>query len=979
MKNKVKVLFTSIATIVMTASLAVGATFAIFTSEDTVNISASSGKVIVKASVDDSSVVVSSRDEVMSNGYFANGGQAVWAEDSVALSLITPGDKIEFNINVTNESDVKALYRTIVKCEDGLDLFAGLRITIDYGADAKEEQVFDGITAYGAWTLMDAVTTETVVETVKVVIEFPYLETSQNEYQGLSTSISFSVEAVQSNATVVDNSAHDGEVLVYSLNDLRLVETKASKGYTFQNETIKLCNDIDLGATASMRSVEKNWKPFANFAGTFDGQGYTISNLVSIEENNAGLIGNLSGGTIKNVTIKNAYVSATSYAGAIVGLGYTGAIENCHVEGLVQVSGNYMVGGINGHGYATISNCSVIGESGSYVQGIFAKTDLEGDNVGGIVGHMAESNTVADCIVKGVTVAGTRKVGGIVGIANGGSAIQNAIVENVVVKTNADDTYLAENESKIFVGGILGEYNGNVTVSGSIKNANVQGLEEKTGASGGGSRQADAVLTSSVKIGDQTQINSGVYAYNADKAMLFTEGEDVVLLDVKEYTGDKETFVVPEGVTIINASNMASLNPKKVVFADSVVSVGRVFDSCAELTEVVLNEGLEVIGNRAFRRCYALTEITLPSTLTTIESAAFQSCTALEEINLPANLIEIGEGAFAECSLKSLVIPEGVTTIAKDAFRANEFTEVTIPASVTSIGQFAFRDCYDLVTVHVKCATVPTVAANAFTRMSGTIKPRNYYIYNNDVYAVWSDSDYNKIIDGQPKYATYINLAPVNKDATSAEEFKGALGDGSQNIVIDATELDTTVGNMITSTTGNHSNVDIYGGTTIKGATIETTGANQNLFIQEGNLSSEIVFEGCTFKTADFTRKTYLQVDVDDTVKVVFNNCIFEGQIVVSGWTVDGKECEFEFNNCEFKLGAGTGYVQCGGGNVYFNNCSFDYAGGSTMFDSPYTKYNKINLYSDRTNVNVTFTNCVGVSVFQKTVHQGYTNTYKFN
>ena len=38
-----------------------------------------------------------------------------------------------------------------------------------------------------------------------------------------------------------------------------------------------------------------------------------------------------------------------------------------------------------------------------------------------------------------------------------------------------------------------------------------------------------------------------------------------------------------------------------------------------------------------------------------------------------------------------------------------------------------------------------------------------------------------------------------------------------------------------------------------------------------------------------------------------------------------------------------------------FNNCIFDYAGGQTWANTPYTQFNKVNLYSDRTNIEVFF------------------------
>ena len=74
------------------------------------------------------------------------------------------------------------------------------------------------------------------------------------------------------------------------------------------------------------------------FEGVIDGNGYTISNLYSATDDDmgAGFVPYLSGGIIKNINFKNAYVASSgSYAGVIVGqfdADNGGLIENCSVE-----------------------------------------------------------------------------------------------------------------------------------------------------------------------------------------------------------------------------------------------------------------------------------------------------------------------------------------------------------------------------------------------------------------------------------------------------------------------------------------------------------------------------------------------------------------------------------------------------------------------------------------------------------------------
>ncbi len=61
-------------------------------------------------------------------------------------------------------------------------------------------------------------------------------------------------------------------------------------------------------------------------------------------------------------------------------------------------------------------------------------------------------------------------------------------------------------------------------------------------------------------------------------------------------------------------------------------------------------------------------------------------------------LTGLNKGAFNNCiRLKSITIPDSVTSIGNSAFRGcSGLTSVTIPSGVTSIGSYAFRDCSGL-------------------------------------------------------------------------------------------------------------------------------------------------------------------------------------------------------------------------------------------------------------------------------------------
>lgn len=56
----------------------------------------------------------------------------------------------------------------------------------------------------------------------------------------------------------------------------------------------------------------------------------------------------------------------------------------------------------------------------------------------------------------------------------------------------------------------------------------------------------------------------------------------------------------------------------------------------------------------------------------------------------------IGENMFRKVKLQTLLLPQGVTTIANTAFSGSELRSITLPENVTSVGSMAFAECLSL-------------------------------------------------------------------------------------------------------------------------------------------------------------------------------------------------------------------------------------------------------------------------------------------
>ena len=114
------------------------------------------------------------------------------------------------------------------------------------------------------------------------------------------------------------------------------------------------------------------------------------------------------------------------------------------------------------------------------------------------------------------------------------------------------------------------------------------------------------------------------------------------------------------------------------------------------LTELVLGEHVETIGNYAFRND-GLTSLTLGENVTSIGTCAFQDNASLTSVNFNSKLQTIGESAFHSCDLLSINVPNSVTSIGNNAFYKNEhMTTATIGNGVETVGGYAFERCYAL-------------------------------------------------------------------------------------------------------------------------------------------------------------------------------------------------------------------------------------------------------------------------------------------
>lgn len=188
----------------------------------------------------------------------------------------------------------------------------------------------------------------------------------------------------------------DANGVIHITNAAELVAMMDVTGNSiYSGKTIVLDADIDLNGN-TVKGIGRG----SNFAGTFDGQGHTISNFTvdaSDRSYYAGLFNQVShGGTVKNLTVKNATVIGKSMVGAIASsVDSNAVIDNCKAI-----------------------DCTLIGVK----------------KVGAVVGYTAGS-TVTNNYAENCTVYYSEKEGGaVLGYENTGSTVSNNTYKNVTVK-----------------------------------------------------------------------------------------------------------------------------------------------------------------------------------------------------------------------------------------------------------------------------------------------------------------------------------------------------------------------------------------------------------------------------------------------------------------------------------------------------------------------------------------------------------------
>lgn len=222
-----------------------------------------------------------------------------------------------------------------------------------------------------------------------------------------------------------DGSAKDPYVIISEENLRKFAAATANGKHTTTGNYYKLGADI---------ALTEEWTPIHNFAGSFDGDGHTVSGMTigtaesPVDKTEVGFFDNLAA---------NASVQNLNITGAAIYAKTSGKLDN--------TAGGVLAGAVKS---AKINNCTVQGSMVSVNAGNFAYT-------GGLIGQMTEDTYVTNCIadvpVKAVSATNAAFAGGLIGNASGSNLVANCAALGDVTANGVNSQY---NNSA--VGGLIG-------------------------------------------------------------------------------------------------------------------------------------------------------------------------------------------------------------------------------------------------------------------------------------------------------------------------------------------------------------------------------------------------------------------------------------------------------------------------------------------------------------------------------------------
>lgn len=202
-----------------------------------------------------------------------------------------------------------------------------------------------------------------------------------------------------------------------------------------------------------------------------------------------------------------------------------------------------------------------------------------------------------------------------------------------------------------------------------------------------------------------------VFRSSSVKNVIFDPTSTLESIGLEAFQESKlENVTLPASLKTLSDNSFYTISTLKSVTVESNSNLEEIpshsFANCANLESFTFSGSANVtaISSNAFANDVKLKSFEIPNTVTSIGKGAFLNTPSLESVTFKetASISEIGEGAFGYCGVKSMTLPQSVTTIKQQAFdHCANLKTIDIPANLTSVETGAFNFCESLVAINV--------------------------------------------------------------------------------------------------------------------------------------------------------------------------------------------------------------------------------------------------------------------------------------